>query len=198
MRNDSFGDDPKTIWQQQRMEPSTMTLEMIGQKARELRAETRRELFASITIALFVFAISVYGFPRTHSLALQLAFAFASAWALAGQRFLHWGMWSGDLPAEVALNSGLEFYRRELKRRRRFFTSVLQWTFGPFVLSVCTITLELVGIGRNRNLRVRSIIPFCMVFGIWIVVFFIIRSRRQRDLQREIDELNLIENTNTH
>ena len=195
MRNDSLGDDPKAIWQQQRTEPSTMTLELIGEKARALRAETRRELFANITIALLAFAISVYGIPRTHSLGLQLAFAFAGAWAwaLAGQCFLHWGMWSRSLLAEVASNNGLEFYRRELKRRQRLFCRVLEWTFGPLVLSICALILEFAGIARDRNLHLRSMIPFCLVFCIWIVVFFVLRFRRRRELQREIDELNALE-----
>jgi hypothetical protein len=52
MRNDSIGNDPRTIWQNQPMEPSAMTLERIRQKVQELHAETRRQLLGSLIVPL--------------------------------------------------------------------------------------------------------------------------------------------------
>ena len=118
MQDDFLGGDPKKIWQNQPIEGSTMTLEKIRQKARELHLKTRRELYGSIATPVIVIGMSGWGVGLTHDLALRLVFAFAIAWALAGQYFLHRGMWPATLPGDAALSTGLEFYRREIKRQR--------------------------------------------------------------------------------
>src|SRR6266700_2838075 len=79
MRDDFPGEDPKKLWQNQPTEPSTMTLEKIRQKARELRAKTRRELFGIIAVELLVVAGSSAGVLQAHDLGLRLVFGLAVA-----------------------------------------------------------------------------------------------------------------------
>src|SRR5438309_307802 len=136
MRNDSSGNDPKTIWQNQTVEPSAMTLETIRRKASALHAKTSRELLGSIAAPLGVAVFSGLGAAIFHDPLQRAVFALALAWALAGQFFLHRGMWSATLPGDAALTTGLEFYRREIERRRYLFRRVLQWSFGPMVLAI--------------------------------------------------------------
>ena len=138
-------DDPKTIWQGQPTEPSTITVETIRRKAREFHAKTRRELFANTMAALIAVAFSGYGILRTRN-SLLLVFALAIAWAAAGQYFLHRGMWSGMPPGNAALRTGLEFYRGEIERRRHVFSRVLQWSFGPLVLSIVAWIAMMIGV----------------------------------------------------
>jgi hypothetical protein len=198
MQDDRRDDNLKTIWQNQPMEPSQMTLEELQKKARELRTKTRRELCANIAIALLVFAISGLGILHTHSLGVRLVFGLAIAWALAGQYFLHRGMWFATRPAGAALSSGLEFYRRQLEQRLSIFHRVLQWSFGPVVLSITTLILVLAGIARNQNQSAEKVIPFCTAFVLWIVVLFVLRSRSHRQLRQEIHELNKLDKASTH
>jgi hypothetical protein len=40
-------------------------------------------------------------------------------------------------------------------------------------------------------------LPFFALVVVWIAGYFIVRLRRQRELDRELDELNAIENENT-
>jgi hypothetical protein len=196
MQDDLRADNPKTIWQNQPMEPSEMTLKEIQQKARELRAQTRRELFTSIAMALIVFAISGFGILHTHDLGVRLLFGLAIAWVLAGQYLLHRGMWSATPPADAALSSGLEFYRQQIEQRLSIFRRVLRWSFGPVVLSIGALILVLAGIAKRQSLHIERVIPFSTVFAIWIVAVLVLRSRGQRELRREIDELNDIEKVN--
>jgi hypothetical protein len=197
MRDDLFGNDPKTIWQNQPTELSTMTLEKVRQKALELHAKTRKELFSRIAVALFTVALSSAGIVRTHDPVLRLVFAFAIAWTLAGQYFIHRGMWSARPPGDAALITGLEFYRHEVKRRRYLFHRVLQWTFGPVILSIGALILPIVMIAIEKNHGAPvQMTPFFTLFVVWLVAFFILRLRGQRDLQREINELNDIEKEN--
>src|SRR5579872_6192837 len=186
--------DPKTIWQNQPTEPSIMTLEKIRQKVRELHAKTRRQLLGSLVVPFVV--VGFYGFGMKEFPALQPLFAFAVAWSLVGLYFLNRGMWSAAMPGDAALSTGLEFYRREIERRRHLFRSVLLWSFAPVLLTIGTFILTLAKIGvRDRGIFPNAM-PFMVLVVIWIAAYFVIRMREQRELQREIDELNDIERAN--
>ena len=198
MQDDPQDDNLKGIWQNQPMEALQMTIEDLQKKVRDVRAKTRRELSGSAIIALIVFAVAYFGIQHSHSLGVRLVFGLAIAWALAGQYLLHQGMWSAAVPRDAALRSGLESYRRQLEQRLSVFRRVLQWSFGPIVLSIATLILVLVGIAENQSRSVEKVIPFCAAFVIWIVAFFVLRSRSQRKLRQEIDELNAIEKASRH
>ena len=125
MRDDSPENDPRMIWQNQPTEPSVMTLEKIRQKVRELHAKTRRQLLGNLAVPLI--AVAFYGFGMKTFPALQPLFAIPIAWSVAGLYFLNRGMWSAAMPGDAALSTGLEFYRREIERRRNLFRRVLLW-----------------------------------------------------------------------
>src|SRR2546427_11374395 len=136
MPDDPSRNDVRTIWQNQPVEPSAMTLETIRRKARELHAKTRRELLGNIAAPLAVVVFSGLGAANFDDPLQRTVFALALARALAGQFFLHRGMWSATLPGDAALTTGLEFYRRGVERRRHPVLPVLAWSFwalGPSV-----------------------------------------------------------------
>jgi len=194
MRDDLPENDPRAIWQNQSTEPSVMTLEKIRQKVRELHAKTRRQLLGNLAVLLFVIAFYSFGirqFPM-----LQPLLLFAIAWSLAGLYFLNRGMWFEAMPGDAALSTGLEFYRREIERRRCLFRRVLLWSFGPVLLAIATFLLAIATIGVRGGGIFPNAIPFMVLVVIWIAVYFVIRMREQRELQREIDELNDIEAEN--
>jgi hypothetical protein len=206
MRNDSSENDPRTIWQNQPMEPSIMTLEKIRQKTQELHAKTRRQMIGNSIMPLAVFAFYGYGIAKFSNPALRTIFACAIAWSLAGQYFLNRGMWSAMLPGDAALSTGLESYRREVERQRSLFGRFMLWQFGPLMFAIATLILLILTLGiGNRRMPLNGAIltgallkmsPFLTLMAIWIVSFFVIRMRAQRQLQREIDELNEIERAN--
>lgn len=173
-----------------------MTLEKIRQKVRELHAKTRRQLlgnFAALPIVVAFCGFGIKQFP-----ALQPLFAFSIAWSLAGVYFLNRGMWSAAMPGDAALSTGLEFYRREIERRRYLFRRVLLWSFGPVLLAIGAFILAIVKIGLRDRGIFQNAMPFMALAVIWIAAYFVIRMREQRELQREIDDLNDIERENTH
>jgi len=194
MHDDSFGNDPKTLWQNQPAEVSKMTLKLIRMKARELHAKTRRELFGSIAVALAAIVFSGLGLARGEDLAMQLVFVIAIVWALTGQYFLHSGMWSSTLPPDAALSAGIEFCRHELERRRRIFRRVLWLSAGPLLLAIGAFTMPIVaaGIRLDRGLSGKTI-PFLALLGLWLVALLYFRSQGRRELEREIIELNDVE-----
>lgn len=197
MPDDPSANDPRTIWQNQPREISTVTLEkMIRRRAQALHARTRRELLGSIAAPLAVAVFSGLGAVIFDDPLLRAVFVLAIAWAVAGQFFLHRGMWTATLPGDAALTTGLEFYRREIERRHYLLRRVLQWSFGPIVLAIGALLLPIVTGGIRERGAFRNMIPFLTLLALWLVGFFVVRIRHQRELQREIEELNDIEREN--
>ncbi|HXB71220.1 MAG TPA: hypothetical protein VNY05_23495 [Candidatus Acidoferrales bacterium] len=177
-----------------------MTLEKIRQKTQELHAKTRWDLIKSISGPLIVVVICGFGirFPDPMPRALL---GFAIAWSLTGQYFLHRGMWPTTLPGDAALSTGLESYRREVERRRFLFGRFMLWQFGPMVFAIAILVTLITNLGiRNRGLLLKGALlnmsPFLALLVIWVAAVFVIRMRQQRELQREIDELNDMERAN--
>jgi hypothetical protein len=196
MRNNSSGNDPKIIWQNQPTEPFIMTLEKIRQKTQELHAKTRRALLGGITVSLLFAGISGYGIALGHG-PVRAVFALAIAWIVAGQYFVNRGMWSTALPGDAAVSTGIESYRWEVERRRYLSGRFLLWSFGPGVLAIASLVALILSFGIRRGMLLKGTLlnmtPFLAVLAIWIVSVFIIRMRERRELQREIDELSDIE-----
>jgi hypothetical protein len=177
-----------------------MTLEKIRQKTQELHAKTRRALLGRMITPMLVIGAGIFGYgiaqvngpaPR-----VVLAFAiFATVWSLAGQYFLNRGMWSATFAGDAASSTGLESYRREVERRRYLSARFLLWSLGPVVLAIATFIVPILSLGIRRGM-VLNMTPFLTLLVVWIASVFVIRMRDQRELQREIDELNDIERAN--
>ena len=173
-----------------------MTLEKIRQKARELHAKTRRQLLGNVAVPLIVVASLRFRHetvPRSSAATRYSCSRFV--WSLAGLYFLNRGMWSAAMPGDAGLSTGLEFYRREIERRRYLFRRVLLWSFGPVLLTIGTFILALAIEAGDQGIFPNAI-PFMTLVVVWIAAYFVIRMREQRELQREIDELNDIEKEN--
>jgi hypothetical protein len=199
MRDDLPGDDLKTIWQNQPTETPTMTLKLIRWKARELHAKTRRQLLKTLAgpfATAFFYALGTKEFPPLQPV-LQPLFAIAIAWSLVGLYFLNRGMWSAVMPGDAGISTGLEFCRREIERRRYLLRRVLLWSFGPVLLGIGTFILALAMIGSRDGRIFPNGLPFLILVVVWIIAYFMIRLREQRELKREIDELNDIERENS-
>jgi hypothetical protein len=201
MRDDSSGNDPRTIWQNQPTEPSAMTLEMIRQKTQDLHVKTRRQVIGNLIVPLAVLPFAGYGLAKSHDAVLRTLFVCAIAWSLTGQYFINRGMWSAMLPGDAAMSTGLESYRREVERRRSLFGRFLLWLFGPVAFAIATLIVFLLSLGMgNRGMLLKGALlnmsPFLTLVAVWIVGIFVMRMREQRKLQREIDELNDIERAN--
>ena len=198
MQNDSPENGVRTIWLNQSTEAPTVISRLIEQRTRELRARTRRKLIGTVAGPLaagIFYAYSMKEFPALRQL-LQPPFAFAVAWGLAGLYFLNRGMWSSAMPGGVGLNTGLEVCRLEIERQRDLVRRFLVWSFGPVMLAVATFVLALALVStRDRGIFPNGV-PFLILAVIWIVSWFVIRLREQRELQRGIDELKDIEMTN--
>jgi MFS family permease len=198
MQNDSPENGVRTIWLNQPTEKPTMLSKLIEQRSRKLRAKTRRGLIGTITgplVAGIFYAYSMRAFPALRQV-LQPPFAFAIAWGLAGLYFLNRGMWSAVLPGELGLKTGLEACRLEVERQRDLQRRSLVWSFGPAMLATATFVLALALVPPVARRVIPNGLPLLIVLVLPIVSFFGIRSREQRELRRELDELKDLEMEN--
>jgi hypothetical protein len=138
------------------------------------------------------YAFGMKSFPALEQV-LQPLFAVALAWSLAGLYILNRGMWSAVMPGDAGLSTGLEFCRREIERQRDLVRRVLLWSLGPVMLAIGTLILALAMVSTKDRGLIPNGLPFLIAIVVWIIAYFNIRFREQRELQREIDELNDIE-----
>lgn len=198
MPNEIRGDDPRTIWQNQPTESFVMPLEEIRQKARGLHARTRRKLLGTLAVPLNIALFYGFGFKEFPPLRPMLnpLLGFALAWSLIGLYFLNRRMWSAVMPGDAGFSPGLELCRGEIERQRDILRRVLLWSFGPVLLAIGTFILALAMVGSRGRGIFPNALPFLIVVVVWVLAYFVIRFRDQRQLQRELDELNEIDRLN--
>jgi len=192
-------DELKAIWQSQPTGTSTMTMKLIRSKARDLQAKTRRQLLGTVAAPLaaaFLYAFGIREFPALEQV-LHPLFAFTLVWSLVGLYFLNRGMWSTVMPGDAGLSTGLEFCRGEIERRRYLLRRILLWSLGPMLLAIGTFILALAMIGTKDRGLFPNGLPFLALVVVWILGYFVMRAREQRELKRELDELNDLEKDNS-
>ena len=192
-------DELKAIWQRQPTGTSTMRMKLIRSKARDLQAKTRRQLLGTVAAPLaaaFLYAFGIREFPALEHV-LHPLYAFTLIWSLVGMYFLNRGMWSTVMPGDAGLSTGLEFCRGEIERRRDLLRRVLLWSFGPVLLAIGTFILALTMIGTKDRGLFPNGLPFLASVVVWILGYFVMRAREQRELKRELDELNDLEKDNS-
>jgi hypothetical protein len=196
MRNDLPRSGPKEIWLTQPTEIRIMTWKLIQQKLRALRARTRRKLLGTLAGPAAVAAVYALGVKQfgPHGQSLEPLFAFALAWSLAGLFFLNRGMWSAMTPADAGLSTGLESCRHEIERQRDLVRRALLWSLAPVLLAIAALIVALASVGSRERGIFPNGLPFLSLVVLWIITYFFIRLREQRNLQRELDDLNDIEN----
>ena len=181
--------DPKQLWQGQKKEISTMTLERVRERARVLRAKTRRALLGWIALPLLIAGFGGWVVVKVNGgVEQQAAMGLALGWSLVGLYFAQRGMWSTASPEETGVRTGLESYRREVERRRLLPQRFLGWLFGPLLLAIVAFVAPLVSRGM-----IMRMIPFLSLVVLWIVAVFVMRALDQRELAREIDVLRELE-----
>jgi hypothetical protein len=199
MRDRDSGEDVKAIWQSQPTGASVMTLQLIRSKARGLRAKTRRQLLGTITGPLaagFFYLFGIRVFPGLGHI-LHPLFAVAVVWSVVGLYFLNRGMWSRVMPGDAGLRTGLEFCRGEVERRSQLLQRVLLWSFGPVLLAIATFVVGLAKMATEARGIFPNGLPFLSLVVLWIFGYFAGRVREQRELKREIDELDDLERSNS-
>jgi len=185
--------DPKKIWQEQPTEVTRMSLEEIRRKAHQFHSRGRLKALTAIVIGIALCGVFAATAAKPQYLVLRIGWGILSLWALYGAYQAYKWIWPSSLAADATLSTSLDFYRRELERRRDYVRHI--WRKSG--LWLCFLGLALVVVPaliaalETPRLLVNAV-PFFLLLSTWFVAFIYIRRRDQRTLQREIDELDAL------
>ena len=190
MSDQAQSPDPGLIWRDQPEEEVPVNLEQIvNLRTRELSARTRSESLISVGSALLLIGVVAWRLEIAHGGLLEFGLAAAIAWVVISLYSFRRRIWWHDTPRPDAIAATcLEYYRKELERRRDHLRSAWFW-HGPLLLASLMLIAVLTGRANIAFRPLQNALPLVILLAAW-VGFGIWRRRLQaRSLQREIDEL---------
>lgn len=186
--------DPQEIWQNQPTEPLKMSASDLRRKALDRQSKARSEALSTIIIGIILCFVFAWSFARAHEMLARLGWGLLSLCGIYAAYHAYKWIWPQSLPEEAPISTCLEFYRRELERRRDY--PHRWWRSGLPLLLLLGMVMAGVGTGA-RNAPPHpflNALPFLLVLAIWAVAFLFMRKKLGREnLQQEIEELRAFE-----
>jgi len=186
--------DPQEIWQNQPTEPLKMSASDLRRKALVRQSRARLEALSTIIIGIIPCVVFAWSFARAHEMLARMGWGLLSLCGIYAAYHAYKWIWPQSLPEEAPISTCLEFYRRELERRRDYVHR--WWRSGlPFFL---LLGMVMAGVGTGaRNAPPHPLLnalPFFLILAIWAVAFLLMRKKLGREnLQQEIEELRAFE-----
>ncbi|MGA9796024.1 MAG: hypothetical protein WBQ17_10880 [Rhizomicrobium sp.] len=192
--SDPASHDAKSIWQNQKTEDTTVTLEDIRNRAAKFQKRVRnrnlREYIASaIVIAVFGFyALHLPGWMTKLGSAMTIAAMLFVTWQLHRRGQAH------DTPDGATTARLLAFHREELSRQRDMVRTVLWWYMAPFLPGIALIFL-----GRyfqshvpGRTLAEDHLVILLggIIAALIVAIVWLLNMWAAARLQNRIDELD--------
>jgi hypothetical protein len=186
-------EDPKQIWQNQPTEAMQMSLEEIRRKAHQFHNKARLKALTAIVIGIALCGVFAATVAKPQYLVLRIGWGILSIWALYGAYQAYKWIWPSSLAPDATVGTSLDFYRRELERRRDYVRHIWRRSglWGCFTGLALVVVPALMGALRAPRLLVNAV-PLFVLLTTWFVVFSSIRKRERTNLQREIDALNAL------
>jgi quinol-cytochrome oxidoreductase complex cytochrome b subunit len=197
MPSDFSRNDPQKIWQSQPTEQFKMSPAELRHRAIARQSRARLEARFTGIVGLVCTICFAWSFTRAHSVLAQVGWALLTLWGLYAAYYAYkWIRPAADLPEDAPVQTCLEFYRRELERRRdnlrrRWWSKRLGWPvvlLGAVMAMVGTGAPQVGGAVPAHPLL--KALPFFVILAIWAVVFVVMKKKlRGENLEEEIAEL---------
>lgn len=198
MSDQTKGKDPGAIWRDQPAEKLAVNLEQIvNRRTEELHSSTRSEILMSIGAALLLVGVVSWRIAPAHDALQQLGFAVVLVWVVISLYAFRRRIWRRPSRPDTAAASGLEYYRRELERRRDHLRNAWLW-HGPLILAVAILLAILAGRAFYVFQPLRNALPLLVLLAVWTGFGLWRRRLQAKELQREIDELNVAQVRSGH
>jgi len=181
--------DPQTIWQNQNTEEIRMSLAYFKIKAEQLRSRNHWIVLANDLVCLATVAFLGYIFMKTPNGTARVGLILLAAGLLNIMYQMHQRLWPASLaPADT----GLDAYRRELLRWQA--SQYHAWRMlAPLLPGVIVFAAsELPSVIRAASINpsvLKNGAPFCVLLVVWLVALIIVRKRRLKSIQQELDAL---------
>jgi hypothetical protein len=184
--------DPGAIWRGQPEEKLTVNIEQIvNRRTEELSFSTRSEILMSIAAALLFVGVMAWRFAPNYDRFQEMGFAAVIAWVVISLYWFRRRIWRRDpLRPDAVVATGLEYYRKELERRRDHLRNAWLW-HGPLFLACMILIAILIGKVFSGFQPLRNVLPLVVLLAVWTGFGLARRRRQAKELQREIDEIEL-------
>jgi hypothetical protein len=177
--------DPGVVWRNQPKEKLDMNLQnLVNRRTQQLHARTQTEIIGVVAAVLFM-AMLAWRFPSAMGPFQLFGFALLIVWILGSLYWFRDRVWRRALPADSLAMTGLEYYRRELERRREHLKKAWLWQ-SPLLLACLIFVVSKV---YPNFERLKNALPFIILLAIWTVIGIGLRRREDKALQGEIAEL---------
>jgi hypothetical protein len=187
MSDQARGKDVGAIWRDQPEEELAVNLEQIvNRRTEELSSSTRSEIVMSMGAALLFVGVMVWRFAPAYERLQEVGFAAVIGWVVISLYLLRRRIWGPPSRPDVAAATCLEYYRRELERRRDHLRNPWLW-HGPLFLA-CMILIAILIRGKAFQ-PFRNVLPLVVLLAIWTGFGVWRRHRQAKELQREIDDI---------
>jgi hypothetical protein len=190
MADESRAKDPGAAWRDQPEEKTTVDLsQFMNRRVHELYWSTRAEILLSIGAAAFFVAVTAWRLAPIRDPIQQLGFAVVVAWVLTSLWWFRRRIWRPEpAPPKALAASGVEYYRKELERRRDHLRNAWIW-HGPLLLACMIFGISFFGKAFPSPDRLRSLLPLVLALLVWTAIGLWRRRRLAQQIQREIDEI---------
>lgn len=190
MSDQSRANDPGAVWRDQPEEKKAVNLEpIVNRRTEGLYASTRSEILMSIGAAVLLAGIIAWRFAPAPDRLQELGLGAVLVWIAVTVYLFRRRIWRREpsLP-ETAAAPCVEYYRRELERRRDHLRNEWLW-HGPLFLACIMLAATLIGKTFPGFDRLESVLPLLALLAVWTGFGFWRRRLQAKELQREIDEM---------
>jgi len=191
MPDESNTNDLRAAWRDQPEEKLSVNLQQfVNRRTRQLYGSTRSEILASIGAALLFVVVIAWRLAPVQDRLQQFGFAAVFGWVVISLWWFRQRIWRPETehPNAVAA-SGLEYYRKELERRRDHLRNAWIW-HGPLFLACLIFIVSVAGKEFPGPRSLRGVLPLVLLLVVWTGIGFRRRWRLAQEIQREIDEMD--------
>lgn len=182
--------DPKAVWQNQPVETTKMTSQLLRKRSSQLRQETRRGLLASAGVVLAIALLSYWKFHLERNLWYDVGLFAAAAWAISSAIVLRKRIWPPPPPPDAFSASSVDFYRSELMEARSHLRATWAWG-APAFLALGVFIVRLTANAVDANIPLRNLAPFVVLSLVWAGTVAIKTRSRLQELDAEIRDLEV-------
>ncbi len=181
--------DPGAIWRGQPEEVRAVNLEQIvKRRTEELYSSTRSDILMSIGAALLFVGVVGWRLAPAHDRLLVIGFAAVIVWVVISAFWFRRRIWGQPARPDAVAAPGLEYYRKELERRRDHLRNEWVW-HGPLFLACLILIAIVAGKTYSGYQRVQNVLPLVVLLAVWTGFGLVRRHRQVKELQREINEI---------
>jgi len=195
MSDETKRKDPGAIWRGQPEEKLAVNLEQIVNRRTEaLYSSTRSEILMSIGAALLLAGVVAWRIAPAQDPLQELGFAAVIAWVVISLYWFRHRIGRRDPARPDTAATGLEYYRNVLERRRDHLRNAWLW-HGPLFLASMILIAIWTGTWTGSTFyafhSLRNVLPLVALLAGWTGFGFWRRRLQAKELQREIDEIEV-------